>query len=166
MSETSSSTMISIVKTVKTVSVLVVLLFIAWPENARCEDEGIEEMNYILLLGDFPVLAVGIGASIANIASITKGSKGHLGWQITGYLSGAANIGAGIAWLSLHEGREEHLLIVSIAHIIIGSLDIGLTIWSSMLPEEEGIEIKIGPVLQRDCTGRMTMGVGISLLSW
>jgi len=147
-------------------SALIVLLIVAWSGKARCEDEGIEELTYILLLGDFPVLAIGIGASIANIASVTEGSKGHLGWRITGYLSGAANLGAGIAWLAVEEGSDEYLLAISIVHIIIGSLDLGLTIWSSMLPEQGGSEIKVRPVLLKDCTGRMTIGVGMSLLSW
>ncbi|MBN2497660.1 MAG: hypothetical protein JXR96_23910 [Deltaproteobacteria bacterium] len=130
------------------------------------EDRELDKITYTLLFADLPVITVGLGAAISGISSIHNGTPNNTGWLVTGYVSSALNIGAGVTWLAIDKGDNGYLLGISIAHLLMGLLDLGITIWSSELTGSDSLDVRISPIMIEDCDRNVAAGFGVEVIGW
>lgn len=142
----------------------------AWAEGEEPGSTGPEFAGYFLL--GAADLALGIAGGVYAIGSWSHTARGQAperSWLVGGYLTGGLNLAAGIGWLVIglvDEDRPRELFFVAGTHVLIGALDIGLTLWSAVLPDTPLREVRIEPLLISDAAGRPAAGAGLRLVNW
>jgi hypothetical protein len=94
------------------------------------------------------------------------------GWRIQGWIAGTLNASMGIVLIALGKGtddvflNEDILVGFGVAHIVMGTLNIGFTIWSSSQPKRRRQNISLAPMIMPDMEGNPAVGIGMLLVDW
>ncbi len=144
------------------------VLIVVLPNRAVCGDWKQEDTGMLAFVAlEVGLFSVGMGSAVANGLAVHRNESNSLAWTITGYTAAAGNIGWGISILALWGTTQKERLALAVGHICLGVLDLGLTIWSSALPEKEGgTEVKLSVLLIPDSEGQPAFGVGLNVVSW
>jgi len=101
---------------------------------------------------------------------VIKGSKNSSGWKYGGLVTGGLNLVVGTLWMvtAINENDDVKLAYFAIPHLVIGVLDLSLTIWASNLPEktETSTQLAISPTVFADSAGQPAPGVALTLMGW
>jgi hypothetical protein len=156
-------------------AVLIAACLLAWAPASHADsnadlDFGPESAGYMALgVADLALGIAGGVFAIGNWASAVRGETSPQAWQIGGYLTGSLNLAAGVAWLVVGLADADHpkeLFLVAGAHALIGALDLGLTIYSSKVPDDPLREVRLEPLVMSDLQGKPVCGAGLRMLNW
>ena len=148
------------------VAVLTVCSLFLAPSKSKADDTPVVHPYVIALYGEFVIIPVGIISGIGNLYYVTQGEQAPTGWEAAGIASGVVNIFVGVFWLASDFEKDSFPFGIGITNIVLGTLDIGFTIWASLQPEKKEQKLTLAPMIMPDARGRPAFGVGLRLVDW
>jgi hypothetical protein len=151
------------------VFLLTVCAALGWPEEALAHpSSGIEIAGAAIAEGVFggPVAIGGLITGLHNGAVSASGGKVTTAWRTTGYVFGGLNIATSVAWVAFAAGvgNSDARVIglgLSLMHVTVGALGVGLTSMSSAAEPKQGAAVALLPIALRDHRGHFAPGAGL-----
>jgi hypothetical protein len=125
-----------------------------------------------------PLAVAGIVVAIGNALSDGEDGKPTVGWRVSGYIIGGLNLAAGIVTLALSaqsrgpcqntcDGAAFPLgIVIGIASLAIGGLDIGVTLYRGSRSDRPSTRISLVPTTGVGARGAPFGGLGIRVASF
>jgi hypothetical protein len=152
--------MIQTLKTILFASVLTLGL-IGQPQEAAANHDS-TDILVVGLVSSATLLVLDVVSVIPSSIYLAEKKHSPLGWQVFGYASSGLTLGVGVTLAATGPSSW------SVPWILIGSGAVTLTmaILAGTLNRSKEPTVALSPILLQDVSGNLTLGVGLSLLSF
>ncbi|MCA9520003.1 MAG: hypothetical protein KC609_03490 [Myxococcales bacterium] len=122
--------------------------------------------RYVLAAVSGALGAGGLVTTTANGLIASTNERPHFGWRFSGYLLSTLNVGWSVVlFTSTGLKYNRKILGLGAAHLFLGVLDLGMTIYGHR-QRERGPQVKVQPTILPTAGGNLAYGVGVGVYGW